>query len=166
MDNEVDIINDINMKIKNKNLAFKVLENYHINMINLIDNYLENKELFNNCLNYNCDFKKNLLKNFNNYKDNDNNLIIYNDYNNKLNKIIYNSTRNLFHTSIYNYFNYIRKDYPYNTTELMTFIYIQQKKIDNLEKLIKKNNQEPYYIKLLFITSSLLSIIHLLKCYF
>ena len=74
MDNEVDIINDINMKIKNKNLAFKVLENYHINMINLIDNYLENKELFNNCLNYNCDFKKNLLKNFNNYKDNDNNL--------------------------------------------------------------------------------------------
>jgi len=163
MDKEEDIINEINRRLKNDNLAYKVLENYHLNMIFMIDNYLENKQLMNSCLNYQGDLDRNLTKAINNYNYNDNGLVVYNSDNNKKNKIIYNSSRNLFHTSIYNYFNHIRKDYPYNTTELLTFIYIQQKKIDKLEQQIKNLKPESFYLKLLFITSSIFAFYNFIK---
>jgi len=163
----MDNLDYINIKMKTNNLAYKVLENYQINMINLIDNYLENKQLINNCLNYQGDFERNLKKNINHYKNNENGLIIYNDNNNKDNKILYNSMRNLFHTSLYNYFNHIRKDYPYNTTELLTFIYIQQKKIDILEKKINNLNPQSHFKSSNIIISFIIgfSLFYLTKYY-
>jgi hypothetical protein len=137
-----DIINIYQGQMKD-DLIYNVIENYYYNLINIIDNYFINKELVKRCLNLHTDYDNNIIKILeleNTNKDTD--MIIYNNDNTNINKIIYNRTRSYFHTSIYNYFNYIRKDYQYNTTELLTFIYIQDKKIKKLEKdLINKYNK-------------------------
>jgi len=105
-------------------LLYNVIENYYYNLINTIDSYFNNKELIKKCLNLHTDYDNKIEKIFELENTTDET---------EINKIIYNKTRPYFHTSIYNYFNYIRKDYQYNTTELLTFIYIQDKKIKKLE---------------------------------